>query len=158
MCLILQSGEDAPTSGGENEANKEEVEQREMTLDEWKALQKRDKPQFKIRRAGEGENQAQWKKTYVLKKKEEDARPSSELDSEEDNVEAHHGRKKVFIPIDFQFSDTPTRGRGRGRGGRGQGGRGRGMGGRGGRGRYQGGSNRQQAPKMDDERDFPSLN
>lgn len=127
-----------------------------MTLDEWKALQKREKPIFKTRRPGEGENTAQWKKTYVLKKKiDEAASDEEEEDLEEEEV--HHGRKKVLLPIDFQFADTPTRGRGRGRGRGGMGGRGRGMG-RGGRGggRFQSGS-RQEAPKMDDERDFPSL-
>ena len=30
--------------------------------------------------------------------------------------EAHHGRKKVLLPIDFQIADSPGRGRGRGRG------------------------------------------
>lgn len=125
-----------------------------MTLDEWKALQKRDKPVFKTRRAGEGENSNQWKKTYVLKKKIDDE--ESEEEEESSDEEEIQGRnKKVLLPIDFQFSDAPIRGRGRGRG-RGGPGRGRGMG-RGRGGRYQGGPHRQEAPKMDDERDFPSL-
>lgn len=152
--------DDGNTAANEDDGPKEEDGQKEMTLDEWKALQKREKPIFKIRRAGEGENTAQWKKTYVLKKKEkENSEGEEEEDSDEEEV--HHGRKKVLLPIDFQFADTPTRGRGRGRGRGGPGGRGRGgMGGsRGGRGATRGfqGGNRQEAPKMDDERDFPSL-
>lgn len=41
-----------------------------MTLDEYKALQatSRRKQDFNLRRPGEGEDNAQWKKTYVLKK------------------------------------------------------------------------------------------
>jgi len=179
--------EGAPTEG--EEPKTEEETAREMTLDEYKAMQKaskNNKPAFNIRKAGEGENQAQWKKTYVLKKKVEE-----EVDEDEDDedYEAHHGRRKVVLDIDFQFSDSPARGRGRGRGRGGDRGRGRGdrggferrggmgdRGGRGGRGsgdeggrgmdtergRGRGGprggrGGRQEAPKMDDERDFPSL-
>ncbi|XP_050735870.1 plasminogen activator inhibitor 1 RNA-binding protein-like isoform X1 [Eriocheir sinensis] len=174
----------APAEG--EEAAKEDDNAKEMTLDEWKAMQgTRNKPAFNIRRAGEGENQAQWKKTYVLKKKIEE---SDEEEEEEEEEEVHHGRKKVLLPIDFQFADSPGRGRGRGRG-RGGPGRGRGdgiRGGRGGggdrgeRGEREGGGRggrggergtrggpgsrggrgvprQQEAPKMDDERDFPSL-
>jgi len=176
----------APVEGEETKTEEEQA--REMTLDEYKAQQKAAKanlkPAFNIRKAGEGENQAQWKKTYVLKKKVEEEGDEEEEEEEEDS---HHGRKKVVLDIDFQFSDSPARGRGRGRGrggdrGRGRGGdrggferRGGGMGGgdRGGRGggdrgvetergRGRGGprggrGGHQQAPKMDDERDFPSL-
>jgi len=168
----------APAEG--EEAKTEEETAREMTLDEYKAMQKAakaNKPTFNVRKAGEGENQTQWKKTYVLKKKVEEA---EEEDDEEDDEEAHHGRRKVVLDIDFQFSDSPARGRGRGRGRGGDRGRGRGGdrggferrggmgGGRGegrgmdnergrGRGGARGGRGRQEAPKMDDERDFPSL-
>ena len=44
-----------------------------MTLDEWKALQEQFKPKkadFKIRRAGEGVDDAQWGDMVALKKKE----------------------------------------------------------------------------------------
>ncbi|XP_037779571.1 plasminogen activator inhibitor 1 RNA-binding protein-like [Penaeus monodon] len=155
-------------ANAEGEEPKEEESVKEMTLDEWKAMQgARNKPSFNIRRAGEGENQAQWKKTYVLKKKEVEV----ESDDGESEEEVHHGRRKVLLDIDFQFSDSPARGRGRGRGrggiGRGRGGERMERGGRGGgRGERRGGSlnsrggrgmPRQEAPKMDDERDFPSL-
>lgn len=174
----------APVEGEDKEKTEEE-QAREMTLDEYKAQQKAAKAAkttaFNIRKAGEGENQAQWKKTYVLKKKVEE---EADEDEEDDDEESHHGRRKVVLDIDFQFSDSPARGRGRGRGrggdrGRGRGGdrggferRGGGMGGgrgegrgmdteqrgRGGRGGPRGGrGGHQQAPKMDDERDFPSL-
>ncbi len=58
-----------------------------MTLDEWKALQNKThelktKTTFNIRKAGEGVDDAQWKKTYVLSKKKP---PHSEEDEEEES-------------------------------------------------------------------------
>jgi len=176
---VSEVEEGTPAEGEETKTEEETA--REMTLDEYKAMQKaaKNRPAFNIRKAGEGENQAQWKKTYVLKKKVEEEADDEE---DEDDEEAHHGRRKVVLDIDFQFSDSPARGRGRGRGRGGDRGRGRGGdrggferrggmgGGRGGegrgmdteRGRGRGGprggrGGRQEAPKMDDERDFPSL-
>lgn len=42
-----------------------------MTLDEWKALQNKEKQTtaFNVRKPGEGCDNKQWKQTYVLKKK-----------------------------------------------------------------------------------------
>jgi plasminogen activator inhibitor 1 RNA-binding protein len=178
MQCYQSSGEDGAASGNESggEAGTKEEEPREMTLDEYKAMQQqsRVKPEFKVRKAGEGVNDEQWKKTYVLKKKEVSEDEVEESDDEEEEEE-HHGKSKIVLNIDFQFTDSPMRGgrgRGRGRGGvGGRGGRG-GMSGRGGRGGpvggggggYGGGYNRgaraaprPAAPKMDDEGDFPSL-
>ena len=46
-------------------------ESREITLDEWKALRNnRAKPQYNLRKAGEGEDLSRWKKMYALEKKE----------------------------------------------------------------------------------------
>lgn len=60
-------GEDAETP-----ANVEE-ERKELTLDEWKALKgNRSKPQYNLRKAGEGEDLSQWKKMYALQKKKEE--------------------------------------------------------------------------------------
>lgn len=70
------------------EAVKEEEEgPKEMTLDEWKAMQAKNKASvsFNVRKAGEGVDDAQWKKTYELKKKVvEEAHDDS--DEEEDDV------------------------------------------------------------------------
>lgn len=73
-----KSGE-APTAAvpaevkeGEPEAEPTPVEEepKELTLDEWKAQRAgRQKPQFNIRKAGEGEDPSQWKKMYELNKK-----------------------------------------------------------------------------------------
>lgn len=41
-------------------------------MDEWKAQRAgRQKPQFNIRKAGEGEDPSQWKKMYELNKKKD---------------------------------------------------------------------------------------
>lgn len=54
----------------EVEAAPVEEEPKELTLDEWKAQRAgRIKPQYNIRKAGEGEDQSQWKKMYELNKK-----------------------------------------------------------------------------------------
>lgn len=53
---------------------KEDEQPKEMTLDEWKKLQKteRAKSTFEIRKAGEGEKKGMWKDTKVFKRDEED--------------------------------------------------------------------------------------
>lgn len=56
----------------EVEQNVEE-EPKELTLDEWKAQRAgRAKPQYNIRKAGEGEDPTQWKKMFELRKKEKE--------------------------------------------------------------------------------------
>ncbi|XP_063928398.1 SERPINE1 mRNA-binding protein 1 isoform X3 [Zophobas morio] len=158
----------------ENNETPVEEEPKELTLDEWKAQRAgRMKPQYNIRKAGEGEDPSQWKKMYELRKKE------NETESEEEEYDATEypqrvGRQKHVLDIDIQFNDN-RRGGGRGRGQR-SGIRGgnrtnqRGAGGNGGGGpgierperRYreepadERPENRR-APKVDDERDFPSL-
>lgn len=63
------------TCRGEGEVEGEggaavEEEPKELTLDEWKAQRAgRAKPQYNIRKAGEGEDPTQWKKMYELRKK-----------------------------------------------------------------------------------------
>jgi plasminogen activator inhibitor 1 RNA-binding protein len=54
-----------------------------MTLDEWKAQQKKTKSDFNLRRPGEGCDDSQWKKMYVLKKKP----VAEEGDSDEEDEE-----------------------------------------------------------------------
>lgn len=50
---------------------KEGEELKEMTLDEWKAQRQatRTKPQYNLRKAGEGEDSKQWKTMVALDKK-----------------------------------------------------------------------------------------
>lgn len=87
---MKQSEDQVPTqlvsffSSRENEV--EEVKQegpKEMTLDEWKAMQdkERTKVEFNIRKPNEGAD-SQWKKGYVLhKSKSEDVSEHSAQDS-----------------------------------------------------------------------------
>lgn len=137
----------------------EEQEPSEMTLDEWKALQSKEKQAsaFNVRKPGEGCDNKQWKQTYVLKKKEEN---EEEEDSEDDDEEEDVDMRRKYVPIEVVFGDY-RRGGGRSRGGRGgRGGMDR-RGGRGGRGGPSagrgGGGRREQAPNVEDEHDFPSL-
>ncbi|XP_061588894.1 SERPINE1 mRNA-binding protein 1-like [Cololabis saira] len=149
-------GEETAPAGSENKENEvEEVKNegpKEMTLDEWKAMQdkERTKVEFNIRKPNEGAD-SQWKKGYVLHKSKSEDRPVGALiDAPEVDPEAqtvyqkpqgtldessdHHFRKPandITSQLEINFGDLgrPGRGRGGARGGRG----GRGGGGGGGR-------------------------
>lgn len=115
-----------------------EEEPKELTLDEWKAQRAgRIKPQYNIRKAGEGEDQSQWKKMYELNKKKPGEEDVSYLrsftgclywliltqESEEEEYDAAEypqrvGRQKHILDINIHFSDTRRGGGGRGRGAR----------------------------------------
>lgn len=148
---------------------------KEMTLDEWKAMQNKEraKVEFNIRKPNEGD-EGQWKKGYVLhKSKSKDlGRPSGTLietgdanaeslnkGASEDGSSDHHFRKPandITSQLEINFGDLgrPGRGRGNSRGGRG----GRGGGNRAGRG---GGRSEKgggvSVPNVDDPEAFPAL-
>lgn len=66
-----------PTTNGDAQ---EPPEPKELTLEEWKALKgTREKPQYNIRKAGEGEDLTQYKNMVVLNKKSEPVKPSIEV-------------------------------------------------------------------------------
>lgn len=95
-----------------------EEELKEMTLDEWKAqtAATRSKPQYNLRKAGEGENAAQWDKMIALDKK------TTEVRTEEENEIQKIGKQKQVLEIEFHFNDGRRggiMGRPRGRGGKG---------------------------------------
>lgn len=157
-------GEDAP-------AQSEDPSASEMTLDEYKALQKKKASDFNVRKPGEGCDNSQWKKTYELKKKA--ILDSDEEEEETDDEDDYEDRRKQYVPIEITFGDQSRRGGSGGRGGRGgsrggsgpRGGRGSGPrgpgmgGGRGARGAGGGGGSgrKEQAPNVEDELDFPTL-
>lgn len=100
------------------EAKPVEEELKEMTLDEWKAqiAAARSKPQYNLRKAGEGENAAQWDKMIALDKK------TTEVRAEEENEIQKIGKQKQVLEIEFHFNDGRRgglMGRPRGRGGKG---------------------------------------
>ncbi|XP_022219424.1 plasminogen activator inhibitor 1 RNA-binding protein [Drosophila obscura] len=84
----------------------EEDESKQMTLDEWKALRdKRVKPNFNLRKAGEGADNSEWKKMTILSKKKE-------INSE-DNFEydpsmypQRVGRLQHVVDIQYNFNDA----------------------------------------------------
>lgn len=140
----VPEGEESAPAGSENKENEvEEVKNegpREMTLDEWKAMQdkERTKVEFNIRKANEGAD-SQWKKGYVLHKSKSEDRPvgaliePSETEAEAntlyhkgtpDESSDHHFRKPandITSQLEINFGDLgrPGRGRGGARGGRG---------------------------------------
>ncbi|XP_065091523.1 SERPINE1 mRNA-binding protein 1-like [Ochlerotatus camptorhynchus] len=102
----------------QTEAKPVEEELKEMTLDEWKAqiAAARSKPQYNLRKAGEGENAAQWDKMIALDKK------TTEVRAEEENEIQKTGKQKQVLEIEFHFNDGRRgglMGRPRGRGGKG---------------------------------------
>lgn len=70
-------------SNGIEETKATEEEVKEYTLDEWKRMQnqgKKSQPSFNLRKPNEGEDNAQWKKTYLLTKKKEEEEPAEEYE------------------------------------------------------------------------------
>ncbi|XP_063703881.1 SERPINE1 mRNA-binding protein 1-like isoform X2 [Culicoides brevitarsis] len=105
-------------AAADGEAKPVEEEVKEMTLDEWKAQRAatRAKPQYNLRKAGEGEDNAQWKKMVPLDKKK--ACESEESDTDKNNANQHgagKGEKKKVLDIDFHFNDSRRSGGGLGR-------------------------------------------
>lgn len=151
----------------------------ELTLDEWKRRQnRRAKPKYNLRKAGEGEDLSRWKKMYALERKKEGSEEDEEGEEEFDaaaEFPQRAGRQKRVLGIEIQFSDARRGTGGRGRGGRGgRGGErvnGRGFGNRDAprdgdsrgaalqapQNEQRSPRGRQNAPKVDDENDFPSL-
>ncbi|XP_031689398.1 plasminogen activator inhibitor 1 RNA-binding protein isoform X1 [Oncorhynchus kisutch] len=144
----------------ENEVGEpKEVEPKEMTLDEWKAQQDKEKTkvEFNIRKANEGAD-SQWKKGYVLHKSKDEKKDDTLIEAavEAEGVapkteDDHHFRKPandITAQLEINFGDLgrPSRGRGGPRGGRG--GRGRGEG----RGEFRG-EFREREPREPRERD-----
>ncbi|XP_060723493.1 SERPINE1 mRNA binding protein 1a isoform X2 [Tachysurus vachellii] len=124
-------GEEHPPADSENKENEaEEVKEegpKEMTLDEWKAQQdkERAKVEFNLRKANDG---SEWKKGFLLHKSKAKDAPL------EDAAGDHHLRKPandITSQLEINFGDLGRPGRGRGgpRGGRGGGGGARGGGG-----------------------------
>lgn len=167
-------GEEHPPADSENKENEagevKEEGAKEMTLDEWKAMQdkERAKVEFNIRKANEGAD-SQWKKGYVLHKSktENPGIIDTEGDVETKTDDDHHSRKPahdITSQLEINFGDLGRPGRGRGgpRGGRG--GRGAGTqrpprgggGGGGGSGRTDKPSG-VSVPNVDDPEAFPAL-
>merc|ERR1711915_169541 len=95
-----------------------EEEMKTLTLDEWKAQQKKEGPKFNTRKAGEGSDiDPKWKKATSYKK-------INEEEEEETVVYPQRANRQKKLDINFTFADQDSgrgggRGRGRGRGGEG---------------------------------------
>lgn len=89
-----------------------EAEIKEWTLDEWKAQkQQRIKPQFNIRKAGEGEDTSQWKQMIALNKKnKKDQDTEGELLEYDSAIYSQRvGRQQRILDIQFNFNDERRR-------------------------------------------------
>ncbi|XP_059196886.1 SERPINE1 mRNA binding protein 1a isoform X4 [Centropristis striata] len=129
-------GEEHPPADSENKENEvEEVKEegpKEMTLDEWKAMQdkERAKVEFNIRKPNDGD---EWNKGFVLHKSKAEDKKDEVIDPEAEEPKGedeHHFRKPandITSQLEINFGDLGRPGRGRGGGPRGgRGGRGRG--------------------------------
>merc|ERR1719461_1264101 len=120
------SVEETPTDGEpatEGETKEEVAEDKEpqeeevktLTLDEWKAQQKKEGPKFNTRKAGEGSDiDPKWKKATSYKKVNEE---QSDEEVEEAVIYLQRANRQKKLDINFTFADQDG-GRG-GRGGRG---------------------------------------
>ncbi|KAH8386663.1 hypothetical protein KR093_001831, partial [Drosophila rubida] len=76
-----------------------------MSLDEWLALkEQRPKPNYNLRKAGEGENNADWKKMTVLAKKNP-LNAGIELEYDPSMYPQRVGRLQRITDIKFNFKD-----------------------------------------------------
>lgn len=111
----LKAGAPAPTVdkddsaneqvGGDITNNVEEDDSKQMTLDEWKALKdQRAKPNYNLRKAGEGEENVEWKKMIVLGKKK-DLDTEDELEFDPSMYPQRVGRVQRITDIQFNFND-----------------------------------------------------
>lgn len=111
---VAEGEAEASAEGEKQEVEPEEEEPVEMTLDEYKAKTEAERKQqsFNIRKAGEGENNPEWKSFKQLKKEDLDVKDEEEIQ------EYRRQNAKTHVDVNIQFNGEPkTRGRGRGRGG-----------------------------------------
>lgn len=91
---------------GDPVANTEEDESKQMTLDEWKALRdQRAKPNYNLRKAGEGVDNSEWKKMVVLSKKR-DMDSEDDLEYDPSMYPQRVGRLQRIVDIQFNFNDN----------------------------------------------------
>ena len=77
-----------------------------LTLDEWKAQQKKEGPKFNLRKAGEGSDiDPKWKKATIYKKENEE---QSE-EEEEETVSYLFATVTIFMMIKIGTTDIDER-------------------------------------------------
>lgn len=78
-----EAGGDATT-----EAPVEEEGANEMTLDEWKAANEKNRPKatFNLRKPNEGHEDPKWKKMFILKKEDDEEEEEEEEEVDEVSV------------------------------------------------------------------------
>ncbi|KAH8358665.1 hypothetical protein KR093_001672, partial [Drosophila rubida] len=110
-----KTGEPAPVTDKDDSGNEqvvgdqanivEEDESKQMTLDEWKALKdQRAKPNYNLRKAGEGVDNAEWKKMIVLGKKK-GVETEEEFEYDPSMYPQRVGRLQRIVDIQYNFND-----------------------------------------------------
>merc|ERR1719400_1787687 len=81
-----------------------EEEEKQMTLDQWKAVQaKKEGPKFNVRKAGEGSDvDPKWKKATAYKKENEEENDEEE---EEAVIYLQRSTRQKKLDINFTFAD-----------------------------------------------------
>jgi len=139
--------EESEEVSGSGRSSSFEEEEKQMTLDEWKAKQaKKEGPKFNLRKAGEGSDvDPKWKKATIYKKENEE---EDDEEEEEAVVYLQRSTRQKKLDINFTFADQ---------GGRGGGDRGRGEGRGRGDGRPRGGGGKPRGEFSLDQEAFPTL-
>eukprot|EP01135_Chromosphaera_perkinsii_P004183 Nk52_evm2s271 gene=Nk52_evmTU2s271 len=152
-----ERNKDAEGEDRENEEVEEEEEEVQMTLDEYKKKLESERPALSLpseRKANEGSDDKKWKNAkQIVKGEEEVFFVAKEVNKPKKGTEKKAHAKET-LEVNFKFNEThpaPSGGRG-GRGGRGRGGP---RGGGASRGGFAG--RRNQAPNVNDRKDFPTL-
>jgi hypothetical protein len=96
------ANENHADSGANENQTEEEEKIRELTLEEWRAQQKSEKPNFNVRQAGEGGDQKVYKNLVLVKPVEK------EQNNAEEEEETNHKREKreKLLNIEVSFSDS----------------------------------------------------
>ena len=78
-----------------------------MTLDEWKAQRAatKTKPQYNLRKAGEGEDSTLWQEMVALDKKKGE-NESDEQDYDDIVAAQQKIKQKQVLDIEFHFNDS----------------------------------------------------
>jgi len=138
---VQGAGEEGAGEGENTDAAPKEEEPNQMTYEEYleKCNAEKKETVFNVRKAGENEDDSQWKNFAPLKKDSQDAYMGG-MD-EYEKIIVRGGRKKNLVDLDVKFSNPSRRG-GRGREDRG--------------GNRRGGERREDRRERDDRRAAPA--
>uniref|UniRef100_A0A915D048 Hyaluronan/mRNA-binding protein domain-containing protein n=1 Tax=Ditylenchus dipsaci TaxID=166011 RepID=A0A915D048_9BILA len=101
--LENNSNENAEHTDGQEDVEPEQEQIRELTLEEWRAQQKSQKPSFNVRKAGEGGDQKIYQKLVLVKPLTKDEE-NAEEDDEANQIKREPREKPLNIEVSFSDS------------------------------------------------------